>query len=52
MRSIVADFIANDVPSATRSALQEFDRKLATMPSSLKVFDPPYYWGSFVLYGA
>ncbi|MEQ1954893.1 CHAT domain-containing protein [Mesorhizobium yinganensis] len=52
LRPIVARLIADNIPPATRSALQEFDRTLATQPSSLKIFSHPYYWGGFVLYGA
>ncbi|MER9216904.1 CHAT domain-containing protein [Mesorhizobium sp. M0663] len=52
LRPIVAGFIADNIPPATRSALQEFDRTLAGMDPSSKVFSHPYYWGGFVIYGA
>jgi len=52
IRPIVADLFADEIPAETRSALQEFDRMLSTLNPSAKVFDHPYYWGGFVLYGA
>lgn len=51
LRPIVAAFVADGLPLKTRAALQEFDRTLAGMDSSSKIFAHPYYWGGFVLYG-
>ncbi|HVQ07427.1 MAG TPA: CHAT domain-containing protein [Allosphingosinicella sp.] len=52
LRPIVTNFIADNIPPATRSALQEFDRALADMHPSRQVFHHPYYWGGFTIYGA
>jgi tetratricopeptide (TPR) repeat protein len=52
IQAIAADFITDDIPSATRSALQELNRRLSTVEPSEKVFHHPYFWGGFVLYGA
>ena len=52
IRKIAADFVDGDIPSATRLALHELNCQLSKGSPSDKVFNHPYYWGGFVLYGA
>jgi CHAT domain-containing protein len=52
IRETVATFGADKVPTETSRALQELDQMLAGIDPAVRVFDHPYYWGGFVLYGS
>jgi CHAT domain-containing protein len=52
IRETVAMFGADKVPTETSRALQELDQMLAGIDPAVRVFDHPYYWGGFVLYGS
>jgi CHAT domain-containing protein len=52
IRDIIATLITDDIPPKTHAVLQAFDQMLAGTDPAVCVFEHPYYWGGFVLYGA
>jgi CHAT domain-containing protein len=52
IRDIIATLITDDIPPETCAVLQAFDQMLAGTDPASRVFEHPYYWGGFVLYGA
>jgi CHAT domain-containing protein len=52
IRDVIATLITDDIPPQTCAVLQAFDQMLAGTDPVACVFEHPYYWGSFVLYGA
>jgi CHAT domain-containing protein/tetratricopeptide (TPR) repeat protein len=52
IRETVATFVSDEIPTETSRVLREFDQMLASLDPGVRVFEHPYYWGGFVLYGS
>jgi TPR repeat protein len=52
IRDTLVTYMTDEVPPDTAAALQAFDKMLAGIDPSECVFEHPYYWGGFILYGA
>jgi tetratricopeptide (TPR) repeat protein len=52
IHDLIVHLISEGIPPKTHALLEEFAEMLSGMDLAKRVFEHPYYWGGFVLYGA